>query len=223
MAPPTRRQQRALLLLACALLQLAAAALPAAAQADVPQQEVLDLMQELAREHGTSILLITHNLGLVSRYAQRAVVMRQGRAVETGEVTHLLRAPSHDYTRTLIEALPRRAATAVHRGAADTPLIQVQDLHVSYPGARTGLFGRRPAQPAVQGVSFRIDAGQTVAVVGGSGSGKTSLGRAILQLTPSARGQVRFRGEPVNPADRSATRSSSASSRSITTCSRSRR
>ena len=175
---------------------------PTTALDTLTQQEVLDLMQELAREHGTSILLITHNLGLVSRYAQRAVVMRQGRAVETGEVAHLLRAPSHDYTRTLIEALPRRAAAAVHRGAADTPLIQVQDLHVSYPGARAGLFGRRPAQPAVRGVSFRIDAGQTVAVVGGSGSGKTSLGRAILQLTPSARGQVRFRGEPVNPADR---------------------
>jgi peptide/nickel transport system ATP-binding protein len=179
---------------------------PTTALDTLTQQEVLDLMQELAREHGTSILLITHNLGLVSRYAQRAVVMRQGRAVEAGDVHRLLREPSHDYTRTLIEAMPRRAATAPGRPSSALPLIQVQDLHVSYPGARIGLIGRRPPHDAVQGVNLRIDEGQTVAVVGGSGSGKTSLGRAILQLTPRTRGQVSFRGEPVSAADRNALR-----------------
>lgn len=177
---------------------------PTTALDTLTQQEVLDLMQELAREHGTSILLITHNLGLVSRYAQRAVVMRQGRAVEVGDVKRLLHEPSHDYTRTLIEAMPRRGATAPNRLGSVAPLIQVQDLHVSYPGARIGLIGRRPPHEAVQGVSLRIDEGQTVAVVGGSGSGKTSLGRAILQLTPQARGEVSFRGEVVSAADRAA-------------------
>ncbi len=177
---------------------------PTTALDTLTQQEVLDLMQELAREHGTSILLITHNLGLVSRYAQRAVVMRQGRLVESGDVKRLLREPSHDYTRTLIEAMPRRAASDPGRPSSAAPLIQVQDLHVSYPGARIGLIGRRPSHDAVQGVNLRIDEGQTVAVVGGSGSGKTSLGRAILQLTPRARGQVNFRGELVSTADRAA-------------------
>jgi peptide/nickel transport system ATP-binding protein len=177
---------------------------PTTALDTLTQQEVLDLMQELAREHGTSILLITHNLGLVSRYAQRAVVMRQGRLVESGDVKRLLREPSHDYTRTLIEAMPRRAASDPGRPSSAAPLIQVQDLHVSYPGARIGLIGRRPSHDAVQGVTLRIDEGQTVAVVGGSGSGKTSLGRAILQLTPRARGQVNFRGELVSTADRAA-------------------
>lgn len=177
---------------------------PTTALDTLTQQEVLDLMQELAREHGTSILLITHNLGLVSRYAQRAVVMRQGRAVEVGDVKRLLHEPSHDYTRTLIEAMPRRGATAPNRLSSVAPLIQVQDLHVSYPGARIGLIGRRPPHEAVQGVSLRIDEGQTVAVVGGSGSGKTSLGRAILQLTPRARGEVSFRGKVVSAEDRAA-------------------
>lgn len=177
---------------------------PTTALDTLTQQEVLDLMQELAREHGTSILLITHNLGLVSRYAQRAVVMRQGRAVEVGDVKRLLHEPSHDYTRTLIEAMPRRGATAPNRLSSVAPLIQVQDLHVSYPGARIGLIGRRPPHEAVQGVSLRIDEGQTVAVVGGSGSGKTSLGRAILQLTPRARGEVSFRGKVVSVEDRAA-------------------
>ncbi|MFM8767953.1 MAG: dipeptide ABC transporter ATP-binding protein [Rubrivivax sp.] len=179
---------------------------PTTALDTLTQKEVLDLMQGLAREHGTSILLITHNLGLVSRYAQRAVVMRNGRAVETGDVQRLLREPSHDYTRTLIEAMPRRAADSAGPSSSASPLIQTQDLRVSYPGARVGLIGRRPSHDAVQGVNLRIDEGQTVAVVGGSGCGKTSLGRAILQLTPLAGGQVLFRGEPVDRTDRAALR-----------------
>jgi peptide/nickel transport system ATP-binding protein len=174
---------------------------PTTALDTLTQREVLDLMQELAREHGTSILLITHNLGLVSRYAQRAIVMRQGRAVETGEVARLLREPAHEYTRTLIEAMPRRTASVASKAGATPALIEVRDLHVRYPGARAGLFGRRPAQHAVQGVNLRIHDGETVAVVGGSGSGKTSLGRALLQLTPAAQGEVWFRGTSVRATD----------------------
>jgi peptide/nickel transport system ATP-binding protein len=174
---------------------------PTTALDTLTQREVLDLMQELAREHGTSILLITHNLGLVSRYAQRAIVMRQGRAVETGEVARLLREPAHEYTRTLIEAMPRRTASVASKAGATPALIEVRDLHVRYPGARAGLFGRRPAQHAVQGVNLRIHDGETVAVVGGSGSGKTSLGRALLQLTPAAQGEVWFQGTSVRATD----------------------
>jgi len=179
---------------------------PTTALDTLTQQEVLDLMRELARDHGTATLLITHNLGLVSRYAQRALVMQRGRAVETGEVARLLREPAHPYTRALIEAMPRRGAARADPAAQAESLIEVRDLHVRYPGTRTGWLGRRPAQHAVRGVSLRVQSGQTVAVVGGSGSGKTSLGRALLHLTPAAQGEVRFQGQPVRGGDRAALR-----------------
>ncbi len=180
---------------------------PTTALDTLTQQEVLDLMRELARDHGTAILLITHNLGLVSRYAQRALVMQRGRTVETGEVSKLLHAPAHPYTRTLIDAMPRREAGSPAAVAAQPALIEVRDLHVCYPGTRTGLLSRRPQQHAVRGISLRVQAGQTVAVVGGSGSGKTSLGRAILQLTPAHQGEVLFQGRRVQPGDRAGLRS----------------
>ncbi len=177
---------------------------PTTALDTLTQQEVLDLMRELACDHGTAILLITHNLGLVSRYAQRALVMQRGRVVESGAVTRLLHLPEHPYTRTLIEAMPRRQTESHAPAAQDLPLIEVRDLHVRYPGTRAGLLGRRPQHHAVRGVSLHVQAGQTVAVVGGSGSGKTSLGRAILQLTPAQEGEVLFRGRRVQGGDRHA-------------------
>jgi peptide/nickel transport system ATP-binding protein len=102
--------------------------------------------------------------------------------------------------------MPRREAGGPAAAAGPSALIEVRDLHVSYPGTRTGLLGRRPQQHAVRGISLRVQAGQTVAVVGGSGSGKTSLGRAILQLTPAQQGEVLFQGRRVQPGDRAGLR-----------------
>ena len=168
---------------------------PTTALDTLTQREVLDLMVALARDHGTSVMLITHNLGLVSRYAQRAVVLRQGRLVETGSVRQILFSPREAYTRQLVEALPRRgAATARH--AAGEPLISVRGLKVSFRG-RQRLFRHDADVTAVGGVDLDIGAGETVAVVGGSGSGKTTLGRAMLRLIPTAGGEIRFRGRDV--------------------------
>src|SRR3954454_5641653 len=84
---------------------------PTTALDTLTQREVLDLMVGLARDHGTSVMLITHNLGLVSRYAQRALVLRQGKMVETGTSRQILFSPREAYTKRLVEALPRRGAT----------------------------------------------------------------------------------------------------------------
>ncbi|WP_157088339.1 ATP-binding cassette domain-containing protein, partial [Bradyrhizobium jicamae] len=100
---------------------------PTTALDTLTQREVLDLMVALARDHGTSVMLITHNLGLVSRYAQRAVVLRQGRMVETGSASQILSAPREAYTRQLVDALPRRGAGAA-RQAAGEPLVSVRAL-----------------------------------------------------------------------------------------------
>ena len=170
---------------------------PTTALDTLSQREVLDLMVELARDHGTAVMLITHTLGLVSRYAQRAVVLRQGRVVEAGGVRQILSAPREAYTRQLVDALPRRRA-AVPRRAAGEPLMSVRDLKVSF-GGRQRLFRRDADVAAVNGVDLDVGAGETVAVVGGSGSGKTTLGRAMLRLIPSA-GEIRFQGRDVTSA-----------------------
>ena len=163
------------------------------------QREVLDLMVELAAQARTAVILITHNLGLVSRYAQRVMVMCRGDVVETGGVRQVLRAPAHEYTRSLLAALPRPGQARPPRAGGEA-VIRVQDLQVVYPGSRKGLFGRHAAHHVLKRVSLDIHAGETVAVVGGSGSGKTTLGRAILNVVPIAGGRVLYRGVDVGGA-----------------------
>jgi peptide/nickel transport system ATP-binding protein len=171
---------------------------PTTALDTLTQREVLDLMVELARDHETAVMLITHNLGLVARYAQRAVVLRQGKVVESGTARQILSTPREAYTKQLVEALPRRAARAGVRDAGE-PLVSVRGLKVEFAG-RQGLLRRAPGVPAVNGVDLDVAAGETVAVVGGSGSGKTTLGRAMLRLLPPAGGAIRFRGKDVTDA-----------------------
>lgn len=177
---------------------------PTTALDTLSQREVLDLMVGLARDNGTAVLLITHNLGLVGRYAQRAIVLEKGRLVETGDVPAILVEPKQAYTRKLVDALPRRQAAKAQSAVQQQPLVQVRGLCVSYPGARAGLFKRHAPQRVIDTLDLDIHPGEMVALVGGSGSGKTTLGRAILRLAPSQGGQILFRGEDVRTADRAA-------------------
>jgi peptide/nickel transport system ATP-binding protein len=173
---------------------------PTTALDTLSQGEVLDLMTELAREEGTAVLLITHNLGLVSRYAQRAVVMNQGKVVEMGAVHQVLHAPQHAYTQQLVAALPRRAP-AVERHVAPVALIEARGLCVTYTGAARSWWRPGVAHQVLDGVNLSVHAGEMVAVVGASGSGKTTLGRAMLKLIPGSGGQVLFRGQAVDQHD----------------------
>ena len=177
---------------------------PTTALDTLTQRKVLDLMMALTREAGTSVVLVTHNLGLVARYAQRAIVMKAGQLVESASVHQILYNPSHAYTAQLVAALPRRLPAVVRQPAAGVPLIDVRGLAVQYPGNSAGFWPRRrsPGKQAVDGVDLQIQAGETLAVVGGSGSGKTTLGRAILQLVTPTRGEVLFRGKAVSQAAR---------------------
>jgi peptide/nickel transport system ATP-binding protein len=170
---------------------------PTTALDTLSQGEVLDLMRELAQEEGTAVLLITHNLGLVARYAQRAIVMNKGVLVEAGEVEQILYAPQQAYTRQLIGALPHRGP-ATQRSAPPVPLIEARALSVSYQGAARSWWRRGAEHKVLDAVNLTVHAGETVAVVGGSGSGKTTLGRAILKLLPNSGGEIYFRGEPVD-------------------------
>ena len=173
---------------------------PTTALDSLTQREVLDLMVELTRETGTAVMLITHDLGVVSRYAQRCVVLEKGRLVETGPTAQVIGAPQEPYTQRLVEAIPRPHPRdgAHHAGEV---VLTVENLAVTFR-RRGGLFQRATDMQAVKGVDLTVRAGETVAVVGGSGSGKTTLGRAILRLVEPSGGAIRFKGMPLLQAGR---------------------
>jgi len=160
------------------------------------QRQILDRLQQLVRERGSSLLLITHDLAVALDRADRILVMRHGRLLESGTPAQLWHAPRHPYTRQLLQASPlmrvqqRRAAPAVSR---EVPLLQVTSLERRF--ARQG-----PA--AVDGVSFSLQRGTTTSLVGESGSGKSTTARIILALEQASAGSVRFDGLEVLGAGR---------------------
>jgi peptide/nickel transport system ATP-binding protein len=179
--------------------QLLIADEPTTALDSLSQREVMEIMAELTRTEGTAVLLITHDLGLVARYADAVVVLEKGRRVEAGPVAQVLTAPKEAYTRTLIEALPQRNDRVKTLSKA-APLIEARNLCVGFAGASSGWFGRKTHKLAVDGVSLAVQPGEVVAVVGGSGSGKTTLGRAMIGLLPSSGGEVLYRGQAIGDA-----------------------
>jgi oligopeptide/dipeptide ABC transporter ATP-binding protein len=176
------------------------------------QAEILDLMEELTRESGTGLVLITHDMGVVARLADRVCVMKDGAYVEAGPAAEVFARPRTDYARNLLEAAPR--LDRADRGgrpapapvAPDAPLaVEAKEVKVWFP-VRRGLFGRRADLRAVDGVSLEIRQGETLGVVGESGCGKSTLSRAVLRLIPRTAGAVTLLGRDIPEADREALR-----------------
>ncbi len=175
------------------------------------QAQVLDLMDELKRETGAGLVLITHDMGVIARMADRVVVMRHGEAVERGEVEQVFAAPTHPYTRMLLEAMPRldrtdrgdRPAIGPAPALETKPLLEVEDLHVTFPvSVPGGFFGKRVPLRAVDGVSFSLRPGETMGVVGESGCGKSTLARGVLRLLDPSAGSVAWLGRDIAKASR---------------------
>ena len=160
------------------------------------QAQILKLMRELKQEFGTSIILITHDMGVVAEMADRVVVMQGGRVIEEGSTLGVFRQPQEDYTRQLLAAVPRLGAFSgtdgpprVTAGTAlevhdRTPILNVRGLDVTYGNQAGWLFKGKTPAAAVSDVSFDILPGKTLGLVGESGSGKSTTGKAVLGLIP---------------------------------------
>ncbi len=155
------------------------------------QAQLLRLLQDLQKRFGMALLLITHDLGIVRKMAERVCVMTQGLIVESGGTQEVFARPQHEYTRRLLAAEPRGEPRPVGPGVA--VLLEAHDLKVWYP-IKAGVFCRTVGHvKAVDGVSLAVREGQTLGVVGESGSGKTTLGLALLRLVGSE-GSIVFAG-----------------------------
>jgi microcin C transport system ATP-binding protein len=159
------------------------------------QAQILELLLDLKREMGMALLLITHDLGVVRKMADRVCVMTGGEIVEAGATSDVFNAPQHDYTKHLMASEPKGRALG---HAVDGPVImEADDVKVWFPVKRGFLRRTVDHVKAVDGVSLTLRQGRTLGVVGESGSGKTTLGHALLRLT-SSEGAIRFEGRAIN-------------------------
>jgi oligopeptide/dipeptide ABC transporter ATP-binding protein len=176
------------------------------------QADILDLIDELKRETGAAVVLVTHDMGVIARLADRVCVMKDGGFVEEGLVDGVFARPATDYARALLAAIPRLDRT--DRGGRptlapvpeDAPVVlEAKDIRVAFP-VDQGLFRPKKLLRAVDGVSLSVRRGETLGVVGESGSGKSTLARAVLSLIPPSAGAVTLLGRGVGEADRKALR-----------------
>ena len=197
------QKQRIMIAMALALgAELIVADEPTTALDVTVQAEILDLLRDVRDRFGTSIIVITHNMGVVADLADSVAVMYRGSVIERAAVKELFAAPREEYTQKLLAAVPhlgRRSAWTALSGeqqqeiADAAPVVVAKDLVIEYPG-RLG----KPPFRAVKGVDFTIRAGEVYGLVGESGSGKTTIGRAIVGLERTTSGNLQVLGHEMN-------------------------
>lgn len=190
------------------MLAMAVAVRPALLLADEPttaldvttQARVLSLLRDLRSNSGAGMLLISHDLGVLSQCADRVLVMQDGRIVEQARTAEMFANPRHPYTAELVAAIPRLGAggsrTPVVNDASKNVLVDVKNVCVGFRAGRRWR-DRRSIRLAVEDISLQIRPGQAFGLAGESGSGKSTLARTILGLLQPVSGEVRFDGEPL--------------------------
>ncbi|MFL9500964.1 ABC transporter ATP-binding protein [Rhodopseudomonas sp. BR0C11] len=164
------------------------------------QKQILTLIRELQQAHGTAVLFITHDMGVVAEIADRVAVMRQGRLVETGPLETVLRRPQMDYTRNLLSAVPSLVPRPP-RGVAKTPVVlEANELGKVY--RERSLLGRQREVVAAQDVTLTLHKGRTLGIVGESGSGKSTVARCIVRLIDPTSGGIRLAGREISDLSR---------------------
>ena len=181
-----------------AMIAMALACQPKLLLADEPttaldvslRGQILDLLGDLQRDNGMAVLLITHDLNLVRRFADRVAVMQHGQLVELGATADIFHAPRHPYTQKLMASKPERDVDEIPHAPGATPALAAQGLRVVYPTPLPGIRGwfKKGEFVALHGADFAIPPGRTLGVIGESGSGKSTLAQAALGLL--ARTQV---------------------------------
>ena len=179
------------------------------------QAQILDIMRDLKTELNTSIVLISHDMGVIAAMADRVQVMRHGEFVESGTAEEVFYTPKHPYTRMLLEAMPRidmpdrsghTPLDPLSEKEQRTTLLEVEDVKVHFPirvgGRLGGWIPKYKPLRAVDGVSFSLKEGETLGIVGESGCGKSTLARAVLALLPKTDGAVLWCGKHLNDSDK---------------------
>ena len=197
-----------------AMIAMALACKPKLLLADEPttaldvtvRAQILDLIANLQQQNGMAVLMITHDLNLVRKFADRVVIMENGHIVEQGPVGKVFADPQHAYTRKLIDSAPVRNVLEAAAGATADPILHAGNLRVIYPVPIPGMRGwfKKGEFVAVKSASFDVLPGQTLGVVGESGSGKSTLALAALGLLPHS-GDLTVAGQSWNAKRSSAT------------------
>jgi len=166
------------------------------------QNQVLKLIAELQEKHGTAVLFITHDMGVVADIADTVYVMRHGEIVESAPVETLLRTPRKDYTRNLLAAVPSLVPRPARPPALAAPVLEVEGLAKIYD--TRGLFTKGREMRAAQDVRFAIQPGRTLGIVGESGSGKSTVARCVMRLVDPTEGRIRVGGADIAKLGRAA-------------------
>ena len=168
------------------------------------QAQILKLIRELQRSHGTGVLFVTHDFGVVAEIADRVAVLRLGELVESGPTRQVLTAPSHPYTRMLIGSVPSIVPPERPPAPQREPMLRIERLFKTY--ASGGFFRKRREVRAVDDVSVDIGRGETVGIVGESGSGKSTVARCVARLVDVSDGRIRLGATDIAHLSRGALR-----------------
>lgn len=162
------------------------------------QAQIIELIRELQREFDMALLMITHDMGVVAQVADEVVVMNQGIVEEVATARQLFTAPKAAYTRKLLAAVPRLGTAISRPSQAERPcVLEVNDLSVRFPVKRRSPFETRTEVRAVENVSFSLHAGETLGIVGESGCGKSTTGKALMNMLAFT-GSVKLEGKELN-------------------------
>ena len=164
------------------------------------QKQILSLIRDLQRDHGTAVLFITHDMGVVAEIADRVVVMRKGQVVETGALDGILRTPTMEYTRNLLSSVPSLIPRAARPASSEPIVLETDSLGKIY--RQRAMFGHAREVAAAQNVTLTLRKGRTLGIVGESGSGKSTVARCIVRLIDPTSGEVRLAGQDISTLSR---------------------
>jgi ABC-type glutathione transport system ATPase component len=164
------------------------------------QKQILTLIRDLQRDHGTAVLFITHDMGVVAEIADRVAVMRQGRLVETGTLDTILRNPTMEYTRNLLAAVPSLVPRTPRADTTEPVVLEANGLGKVY--RERSFFGSVREVTAAQDVTLTLRKGRTLGIVGESGSGKSTVARCIVRLIDPTSGGIRLAGREISELSR---------------------